>query len=50
MFETYTYEYILNEMLDSISDDLDKREGSVIYNAIAPAAMKLSENYRKMEI
>ncbi|MBO5143625.1 MAG: baseplate J/gp47 family protein [Clostridia bacterium] len=49
MFETYTYEYILNEMLDSISDDLDKREGSVIYNAIAPAAMKLSENYRKME-
>lgn len=48
MFEEYTYEYILNKMLDNISDDIDKREGSVIYNAIAPAAMELSEMYKKL--
>ena len=48
MFEEYTYEYILNKMLNSISDDIDKREGSVIYNAIAPAAMELSEMYKKL--
>lgn len=50
MFEEYTYEYILNKMLNSISDEIDKREGSVIYNAIAPAAMELSEMYKKLNI
>lgn len=48
MFEEYTYEYILNKMLDNISENIDKREGSVIYNAIAPAAMELSEMYKKL--
>lgn len=48
MFEEYTYEYILNEMLSRISDTLDKREGSVIYNALAPAAMAINEQYKKL--
>lgn len=48
LFEEYTFEYILNKMLDNISDDIDKREGSVIYNAIAPCAMELSEMYKKL--
>lgn len=48
MFEEYTYEYLLNKMLNSIQDDIDKREGSVIYNAIAPAAFEISEQYKKL--
>lgn len=48
MFAEYTYEYILNEMLSRISDTLDKREGSVIYNALAPAAMAINEQYKKL--
>ena len=48
MFEEYTYEYILNRMLNNVSDDIDKREGSVIYNAIAPCAMELTEMYKEL--
>lgn len=33
-----TYEEILQRMLDRVPNSLDKREGSIIYNALAPAA------------
>lgn len=45
MDEDYTYEAILNRMLNTVSDDLDKREGSIIYNALAPAATELAQAY-----
>ena len=31
-------------MLDAVPNDLDKREGSIIYNALAPAAAELAAN------
>ncbi len=34
---------ILNDLLANVSDDIDKRTGSVIYTALAPAAIKLAE-------
>lgn len=37
--EAQNCDYWLNLMLDNVPDDLDKREGSIIYDAIAPAAM-----------
>lgn len=43
--EYYDYDNILNRMLSNISDDIDKREGSVIYNALAPAALELAQMY-----
>ncbi|MGG2952087.1 baseplate J/gp47 family protein [Geobacillus stearothermophilus] len=45
MFEDRTFEKILEEMLNDIPDEFDKREGSIIYLALAPAAAKLSEAY-----
>ena len=45
MFENMTYENILSSMLDSVTSDVDKREGSVIYDALAPSAFKLAETY-----
>ena len=45
MIEAQTYEAILKRMLDRIPSDLDKREGSVIYNALAPAAAELAQAY-----
>lgn len=42
-------ETLLEEMLDKVSDEYDKREGSVIYNALAPAAAKLFETYITIE-
>ena len=40
-----TYENILNDMLSRVPSDVDKREGSVIYDALAPCAYKLAEAY-----
>ncbi len=45
MFENMTFENILNDMLERIPNDIDKRPGSVIYDALAPAAYKLAEAY-----
>lgn len=43
--EYYEYETILNRMLDKIPDTLDKREGSIIYDALAPAAAEMAQMY-----
>lgn len=45
MFEEMTYEAILNDMLSRVTNDVDKREGSVIYDALAPCAYQLAQNY-----
>jgi uncharacterized phage protein gp47/JayE len=45
MFENITYEMILQRMLDRIPTNVDKREGSIIYDAIAPAAFELKLMY-----
>jgi uncharacterized phage protein gp47/JayE len=41
----YTYEFILSDMLSRVPNTMDKREGSIIYDAIAPCAYKLAEAY-----
>lgn len=48
MYEDRTFENILQEMLDEVPDDVDKREGSIIYDALTPAALKLAEAYAEM--
>ncbi|GED00896.1 baseplate J/gp47 family protein [Bacillus atrophaeus] len=45
MFEDQTFEEIMERMLSRISADIDTREGSVIYNALAPAAAELAKSY-----
>ena len=43
--EYFDYETILQRMLDRVPIQIDKREGSIIYNAIAPAAAELAQMY-----
>ncbi len=50
MYENMTFENILNDMLSRVPNDIDKREGSVIYDALAPSAWKLAEAYRALDI
>lgn len=50
MYESMTYEVILQRMLDKIPDTLDKREGSVIYDALAPAAFELAQMYIELDV
>lgn len=45
MFENMTYENILADMLSRVTSDVDKREGSVIYDALAPCAFQLAQAY-----
>lgn len=49
MFEEYTFENILERMLNRVSDETDKREGSVIYDALAPAAVELQLMYIELD-
>lgn len=49
MFEAMSYETILQRMLERIPDDMDKREGSVIWDALSPAALELELAYMCMD-
>lgn len=50
MYESVTYEEILQRMLDRVSTQMDKREGSIIYDALAPAAVELQLMYIEFDI
>ena len=45
MFESMTFENILKSMLSNVSSSFDKREGSIIYDALASAAAELAQLY-----
>lgn len=45
MYENITFEVILQRMLDRVPSSVDKREGSIIYDALAPAAVELQLMY-----
>lgn len=50
MYENMTYEVILQRMLDRVPDTLNKREGSIIYDALAPAAVELTLAYMQFDM
>lgn len=49
MFEEITYEKILKQMLDRVPEGMDKREGSIIYDALAPSAVELQNTYIELD-
>lgn len=49
MFKDKTYENILNEMLSCVGGGFDKREGSIIYDALAPAALEAAQIYADLD-
>ncbi len=50
MFEEFDFDMLIDRMLSNVSDDFDKREGSVIYDALAPAAMELANFYIALDM
>lgn len=50
MYEHQTYEAILVRMLARVPGTIDKREGSLIYDALAPAAAELAQAYAELEV
>ncbi|MCM1055224.1 MAG: baseplate J/gp47 family protein [Bacteroides sp.] len=49
MFEGISYEEILDRMMSRVSNKLDKREGSVIWDAHSPAALEIMALYIELE-
>ena len=52
-YETQTYENILNRMMNRVRaqyPNLDDREGSILFNALAPAALELAVMYTELDI
>lgn len=45
MFEDMTHDAIMQRMLEHVPDDMDKREGSIICDALSPAALELELAY-----
>ena len=49
MYENITFEIIMERMLSRVPSTMDKREGSVIWDALAPAAIELQNMYIEMD-
>ena len=45
----FDYDTILQRMLDNVSNNVDKREGSIIYDAVAPCAAELAQMYIELK-
>ena len=50
MFESYTYEKILSDMFRNVPSDVDKREGSIIFDALSPIALELANVFVCLDI
>lgn len=48
--EDMTFDNLMVRMLSAVPDIVDKREGSIIYDALAPAAAELANCYRELDV
>lgn len=49
MYEKQTFDNIISRMLNNVGENIDKREGSVIYTALAPIAQELATYYEALD-
>lgn len=49
MYEQYKADFLLERMLSRVDDKIDKREGSVIYDALAPASVEADILYQELD-
>lgn len=49
MYEHQTVEAVLKRLLDRVPNDIDKREGGIIYDALAPAAEEIALLYEELD-
>lgn len=50
MYENMTFENIMDRCLSRVSSSVDKREGSIVFDAIAPAAAELAILYIELSV
>ncbi len=49
MYEHMTFNNILKRAMEKVSDDFDKRQGSIIYDALAPICAELAQAYIELD-
>lgn len=49
MYEDQTFETIMTRLLNNVPSEIDKSEGSFIYDALSPAAIELTQAYIQMD-
>lgn len=49
MFENMSFEKIMENLLSKVPENMDKREGSIIWDALAPCAVSMSVMYASLD-
>ncbi len=50
MFEAYTYEKLLEDVLDNAPDGIDIRQGSIFFDSIAGTLLKIAKLYTDLDL
>lgn len=50
MFEDYTYEALLEDVLENAPDDIDTRPGSIFYDAVSGILLKVAKLYTDLDL
>lgn len=50
MFEDYTYERLLEDVLDNAPEDIDTRQGSIFYDAVSGILLKVAKLYTDLDL
>ena len=48
-FQQYTFEYLMAQALSNVPSTVDKRQGSIVYDSLAPACYELAKMYMNMQ-
>lgn len=50
MFEDYTYERLLEDVLDNAPEDIDTRQGGIFYDAVSGILIKVAKLYTDLDL
>ena len=50
MFEGYTYERLLNEVLNNAPEGIDTRQGSIFFDAVSGVLLKVAKLYTDLDV
>lgn len=50
MFEDYTYELLLQDVLDNAPEGIDTRQGSIFYDAVSGVLIKIAKLYTDLDL
>lgn len=50
MFEAYTYERLLEDVLNNAPEDIDTRQGSIFYDAVSGPILKIAKLYTDLDL